>query len=248
MLRSPRGAGSLQQAAWPRLQSLLCPLCRPTCRSRLADLEARAEAAEAAKIELSLKVAELAAAATEADVDAAPRGRGPAAAAAADGGDGEGSDGGGTEAALLQRAEAAELAAAAAGRRAAEAEAEVDKLQVGSLAGSPLVRPAQSLNVFTGLSPHPHPPVCPCLPSHSALPQLFVHCSSFSVCACSGLSSGHAEQRRGDPCSLSTAGPLTSMSAPRACRLPATPFCRCLLRKQRSGPRSCPGRSRCWLI
>jgi hypothetical protein len=104
------------------------------CRSRLADLQAQAEAAEAAKIELSLRVAELAAAAAEQDIDAAPSRRRSSQPASPRGGgvDGEtaAAVGEGETDQLLQRCEAAELAAAAAGRRAAAAEAEVDKLKV----------------------------------------------------------------------------------------------------------------------
>ena len=107
----------------------------PTARrERLAGLEARAEAAEAAKIELSLKVAELAAAAAEqqADVDAAPSGRRRGGNSADSGSEATGAGEEGEGDPLLQRAEEAELAAAAAGRRAAAAEAEVDKLKVGA--------------------------------------------------------------------------------------------------------------------
>ncbi len=123
------------------------------CRNRLTDAEARAEAAELAKIELSLKLAELAAAAELAeavDVDGRSTARPSRTTSAAQlPGGGEGWEepvlplsfppggGGGAGAAaaeleaLQRRAEAAELAAAAASRRAAAAEAQADKLKVG---------------------------------------------------------------------------------------------------------------------
>lgn len=121
------------------------PPCR---RNRLADAEARSEAAELAKIELSLKLAELAASAelaAEAEVDGRTTSRrsraDPATSDGAGGGEeglpvsyssGEMAVGGGAKAEALQRrAEAAELAAAAANRRAATAEAQVDRLKVG---------------------------------------------------------------------------------------------------------------------
>lgn len=124
-------------------------------RNRLTNAESRAEAAELAKIELSLKLADLAASAElaeAADVDgrsslAPPPRRAPASQQGGEGGgEGEGEGlpasysvgeglGGSDEAAselelLQRRVETAELAAAAANRRAAVAEAQVDKLKV----------------------------------------------------------------------------------------------------------------------
>lgn len=94
-------------------------------RGRIGEATARSEAAEAAKIELSLKVAELAAAADAGpDVHALPF---PEFTRMAGGeGDSDESD----LDLLRRRAHAAEVAASAASRRAATAEVEVDTLKV----------------------------------------------------------------------------------------------------------------------
>ena len=105
----------------------------PCCRNRLSEVQARADAAELAKIELSLKVAELAANAAEdtpagGDIDAVPS---SACLAALAGRDTDGGEEGLSEAEAARRqVEVAELAAAAAARRATAAEAELDKLKV----------------------------------------------------------------------------------------------------------------------
>ncbi|KAG7672198.1 hypothetical protein NADE_000128 [Nannochloris sp. 'desiccata'] len=90
-------------------------------RSSLADVTARAESAEAAKIELSLKVAELAQerATGESDnFDALPSGEAEALPSTS------------TDEGFIERAKAAELAAAAATRRATAAEREIESLKV----------------------------------------------------------------------------------------------------------------------